>query len=510
MANLTARHVQMLQVESGLSPQVINDRGYRTIESSSELVALGFWESQAGVPGLLIPIHGPSGGVTAYSYRPDNPRVRRGKPVKYEWARGVSPRLDVPPSVQPYVDDPSVDFWITEGSKKADAAVSKGLHCLSIIGVWNFIGKNAKGGSMVIGDFDHVVWKGRRVYIAYDSDAQHKPSVRMALERLKGVLESRQAEVIIVCIPASGDSKVGLDDYLAAGGTIEALISGENRLPELEKEPAATLSTQMIELLESEGVDFWHDEMKAGYASFWVDDHVEHALIGGPAFGRFCSKLCFERFGRALGRAKIEVIEMLEAMALFEGKQHQVGIRVAAQDEYCYLFLADAEWRCVRISAEGWQVISSAECPIRFVNSGGLPLPMPVNGGALSDLRSILNVDDEDWELMKGFLIACFLPKGTFPILVVGGEQGSGKTFASGTARRVGDSVRSSSRRVPDEKDFLSAASHGHVLAFDNLSGVPPWLAGALCSAVTGTGFTTGNFTPLRRSSSFGLVDPSF
>src|SRR5262249_31150465 len=35
------------------------------------------------------------------------------------------------------------------------------------------------------------------------------------------------------------------------------------------------------------------------------------------------------------------------------------------------------------------------------------------------------------------------------------------------------------------------AASNGHVLAFDNLSGVPPWLSDTLCRLTSGGAFST-------------------
>jgi hypothetical protein len=47
-------------------------------------------------------------------------------------------------------------------------------------------------------------------------------------------------------------------------------------------------------------------------------------------------------------------------------------------------------------------------------------------------------------------------------------------------------------RRPPgSERDLMIAAESAHVLAFDNLSGVSPWLSDALCMLSTGGGFST-------------------
>src|SRR5262249_30479010 len=46
-------------------------------------------------------------------------------------------------------------------------------------------------------------------------------------------------------------------------------------------------------------------------------------------------------------------------------------------------------------------------------------------------------------------------------------------------------------RALPrDEREVFIAASNGHVLAFDNLSGLPPWLSDALCRLTSGGAFS--------------------
>jgi hypothetical protein len=42
-----------------------------------------------------------------------------------------------------------------------------------------------------------------------------------------------------------------------------------------------------------------------------------------------------------------------------------------------------------------------------------------------------------------------------------------------------------------DERDLFIAATHSHLIAFDNLSTVPAWLSDALCRLATGGGFAT-------------------
>ena len=45
-------------------------------------------------------------------------------------------------------------------------------------------------------------------------------------------------------------------------------------------------------------------------------------------------------------------------------------------------------------------------------------------------------------------------------------------------------------RALPrEERDLFIAATNAHVLAYDNVSGLPPWISDALCRLSTGGGF---------------------
>src|SRR5919202_1605189 len=127
-ARLSPAHKRMLFEESCVSARVAVKRGYRTVTSKAELERLGFGRSQRNVPALLVPIYGPRGEISLYQSRPDEPRIgKRGKPVKYETPHGASMALDVHPFCRERLGDPTVPLFITEGVKKGDALVSRGL-----------------------------------------------------------------------------------------------------------------------------------------------------------------------------------------------------------------------------------------------------------------------------------------------------------------------------------------------------------------------------------------------
>ena len=192
MNDLADHHRRMLTEESAIKPEVVDARGYRTVNTKAELKKLEFSETQRITPALLIPIYGPDGEVATHQTRPDEPRWKDGKPIKYETPRASRMTLDVHPGVREKLRDPSVPLFITEGVKKGDALVSRGLCAVALIGVWNWRGTNKHGGKTALADWEYIALNnGRQVYIVFDSDVMLKPQVYAALVRLKAFLEGR-------------------------------------------------------------------------------------------------------------------------------------------------------------------------------------------------------------------------------------------------------------------------------------------------------------------------------
>jgi hypothetical protein len=222
--NLAENHAEFLR-KRAVANDIAAARGYRTARTKAELAALGFGRAQQLAPALVIPLWDVRGERAGYMLRPDSPRVNeRGKPRKYEFKAGGRMVLDAHPFLTDSPDgkpsligDPSVPLLVTEGPAKADSALSAGLCCISIQGVWNWRGSNEAGGKAALADWESVALNGRRVYLAFDSDAMEKVEVHAALARLKSFLESRHAEVRVIYLPpGEHGEKVGLDDFIAA------------------------------------------------------------------------------------------------------------------------------------------------------------------------------------------------------------------------------------------------------------------------------------------------------
>ena len=218
---LSDSHQQQLK-ESAIAEEVAVARGYRTIRHRSEVPDdFANWQRRLG---LLVPTHSPDRVTCGHQLRPNKPIHRKnGNAPRYETPAGSRITLDVNPLMLEEVRHGVGDLWLTEGCKKVDSLTSRSLPTVGIIGVWNFAEPGSKGKTP-LPCWDHVQLRGRRVIIVYDADARTNANVQEALRRLVAMLEKLGAVVLVVYLPeVNGDGKAGVDDYLAAGGTVAEL-----------------------------------------------------------------------------------------------------------------------------------------------------------------------------------------------------------------------------------------------------------------------------------------------
>lgn len=111
-----------------------------------------------------------------------------------------------------------------------------------------------------------------------------------------------------------------------------------------------------------------------------------------------------------------------------------------------------------------------------------------------------LNVQsDQDFVLVVAWALAVLRNKGPYPALVLSGEQGSAKSTFSAILRALLDHSTAPLRALPrEDRDLFIAASNGHVLTFDNVSGLPAWISDTLCRLATGGGLPCASSTPTR------------
>jgi hypothetical protein len=184
---------------------------------------------------------------------------------------------------------------------------------------------------------------------------------------------------------------------------------------------------------------------------------------------------------------------LADALAVVEGAAAQadrepLALRVATHGAGVVLDLGTPDGHCVLVKPDGWQLLDRSPVVFRRTELT-MPLPVPVRGGRLDRLRDVVNVADESWPLLVGWLVAALLPEVRHPVLLVAGLQGAGKSTAAANVAGVIDPSAAPLQSPPtDVTGWVLSASGSWVVTVDNLSSVPQWLSDSLCRAVTGDG----------------------
>ena len=158
------------------------------------------------------------------------------------------------------------------------------------------------------------------------------------------------------------------------------------------------------------------------------------------------------------------------------------------------LNLANPECEFVEISSTGWKTTAGAGALFQSSRST-VSLPAPdasSQPGALESLRSCLNLPSRaDWLRCLAWLLAALRPDGPFPVLILQGPPGSGKSFAARILRSVIDPCSSPLTPIPSSvRDLRTLARQNWILAFDHISTLSPPLTDALCRLSSGLGAT--------------------
>jgi hypothetical protein len=237
--------------------------------------------------------------------------------------------------------------------------------------------------------------------------------------------------------------------------------------------------------------ELFHTPSGTAFADLAIDGHRETWPVHSTRFRTWLRRRYYAATGDVPSAAELNsVLNVIEARAQFDGPQRSVHVRVAEQEGHIYLDLADEGWRAVAVSTGGWRIVDAP--PVRFLRTPGmLAVPVPERGGSIGSLTRFFHLPGNDeFVLVVAWLLAALRSRGPYPILAIAGEQGSSKTFLTRVLRALIDPnvapVRAASR---EERELFISARNSHVLAFDNLSSMPPWTSDALCRLASGGSF---------------------
>jgi hypothetical protein len=498
---LSPEHEGML-AQSGISAEIAQQRGYFTAVDPSQMPSVFSEAQRKRVPCLVIPVWGVDATdvPVGYRMRPDEPMTDsrgRGKPrvLKYEQAKGAALRLDVPPSVQPMLSDPAIPLVLTEGEKKADAGASAGIVTVSLPGVWGFRGTDpATGGKLELPDLDRIAWNARDVWLAFDSDVVENGQVQKALSRLSGILTRRGASVHVLRLPASGTGgKQGLDDVLAAmpndADKFALLTQYEDPAFWATAEDNRSIAERLRDYILDE-YELGQDEDGNGFALPRTGPRIVRMLYTGRPSLHSEAPVRFAQADAAKPvvpqRVVSDVLAYIAGLC-YDAPKTKLHLRVANYSDHMIIDLGRADGKLARVDANGWQII--AESDTLFRRSDNLrELAEPETGGSINELRSLINVVNETWPLVHGWLIGSLFSDVPVPWLFCTGPQGSGKSDAALFILNTVDPrpALQAPPRKGDRSDPAATAANSYLLGYDNMTSISQEHSDWLCALVTG------------------------
>ena len=273
----------------------------------------------------------------------------------------------------------------------------------------------------------------------------------------------------------------------AVGARLKAVLDAENQAGTGGRKSASTLAVNLL----LDKLDFFCDPVGAAWVGIPVNAHTEYVPVNSMRFRSWMGRRYFEKYHRTMGSAAQQDAITVFVSRAADSQPREVYTRIAHYQGKLYIDLCNQKWEFVEVDPAGWHIITNPPIPFRRPR-GMKPLPTPILSIELDyNLRDFINLDDEGWHLVMGWLLGAFGP-GDYPILVLNGEQGSGKSTLSELLRRLIDPNEADLRGSPrEEQALMIAAKNSHVLAFDNLSNIPDWFSDSLCRISTGAGFAT-------------------
>ena len=208
------------------------------------------------------------------------------------------------------------------------------------------------------------------------------------------------------------DKGFDLKNWIEAGATAEQILGAiePRRIPKTqetkpkkerlkfndnddEKPAKRSIADQLIDIGLESNIAYFVTPEEIVYADVMEAETRYTLAIRDKAFKQYLRSQIFDKTGRSPGSEAVQqAIDTLEALAVRKPEKREVFVRLASHDDRIYIDLADESWKAIEVSRDGWRVVSDA--PIRFMRGASAPLPMPIEGGDVEDLKRLCQFDD--------------------------------------------------------------------------------------------------------------------
>lgn len=281
----------------------------------------------------------------------------------------------------------------------------------------------------------------------------------------------------------------GRGDKAARADYVPRTVDAAERAVEADPTPPGTKTADKLVVLALDRFELGRTPKGETFAVEKTGANVAIRL-DGSAMKSTLASLYFDEHASVAGSAALEdALGVLRGQAM-KTEPRELAIRYGRDGDKIVVDLGRVDGKAVEIDAAGWRVVDRS--PILFERTELVgELPIPVEGGTVEELRELLNVGDDDFDVLVGWIVAAMIPEIAHPILMLGGGQGTGKTTAATMIVGVLDASDAPTRTQPrDPESYALSVAGSWATVFDNVSKIPEWQSDALCKTVTGDAFT--------------------
>jgi hypothetical protein len=319
------------------------------------------------------------------------------------------------------------------------------------------------------------------------------------LDRLNHTIWRELHAVLEKCTP----DETGTEFYQRVRENIEVTVDeiiqrGERK--ESRKAEAEPQPKRIIRLALEQGIELFKDERNQCYAAYNVGQHREIHPLDSEDCKDWLGLLLWESEEIAVAKETVDTaVRILRARAKTEGTRHTLHNRAAFVDGVLWYDLSDDEWRAVRITETGWEIVNRP--PILFRRYPHMQSQAtPEVGGSIEDFFSLQNLprgkDEEsgkDEELLfKVNQLISFIPHIPRCVEVLYGKPGSVKSGNQKLTKALVDPSSIGEMSLADDPNGLIQALEQHYLpVFGNVTKLDEEQSNILSRAVTGEGHQT-------------------
>lgn len=250
---------------------------------------------------------------------------------------------------------------------------------------------------------------------------------------------------------------------------------------------------ELLVEIAKKNADLFLSTSQIPYAIIQMDNQPKQAVeLMSERFKMWLTSKYWDMLNATIStEAENRALKLLKMLAHKSKRIMPVPTRIFEESGNLYYDLNDEQGRMVTVNSNGVLIENNAECKIAFHKDANLSAQvLPDLSATAPDLLEIIpklfRIGEEQSLLLIVYLVCCFIPNMSHPILVIHGEKGSAK---SSTLRMLTQIINPNLKgllSMPQIADLPVVLHNNYFLAFDNMCIINKTISNMLCQAVTG------------------------